>query len=424
MQPQALLRCFVAAAVLLISGVLLLNGLVDPYGFLGTPGLDGLTSRKPTALMHDRLFKVGLLRKEPADCLLAGSSRVGEGISPDHQAFRGCRRVLDLSLAGPNVAEMTGIVQAAQAQRDASLVLLSLDFFAFNATRESTRGGQGYVYEGGLWARARSILAVLGSADVAVDSIRTLFGQHADAFYQVDGSVDQDYLARIEGQRPTRSTFLRGLRGYIFHHLPAPQHRFALTDESRQPQAELKRFLVSQHAKGTQVHMFFSPAHAWQWELIDALGLWPLWEQWKREVVATNESAAAQVGRSPFPLWDFASYEGAAQEPVPEQAQSRRRLENYWDSSHFKRRLGSLVVSQMLEPGVATDMGTLRNSSNVEEAILLIRAEREAWRRRHPDDVALVREVVACYAPAQVLSRLKLTRGQSKQCQDLSAATR
>ena len=45
MTPVALLRRFAAVASLVVLGVFLFNGLVDPYGYLGTPGIPGLTTR-------------------------------------------------------------------------------------------------------------------------------------------------------------------------------------------------------------------------------------------------------------------------------------------------------------------------------------------------------------------------------------------
>lgn len=424
MTPVALLRRFAAVASLVVLSVLLLNALVDPYGYLGTPGIDGLTTNKPRALLHDRYFKAGLMRRKPADCLLAGSSRIGEGIPADHSAFASCREVLDVSFAGPNVAEMTGIVEAAEGRHGVSRVVLSLDFFAFNATRDPTRGGNTDTFSDGALSRLRNIVGLLGSTDVAVDSILTIAGQRTPVFYRPDGTVNQAYLAGIEAQRPTRSTFLRGVRGYIFHHLPAPEHQFVLSQGSRQPLEELRAFLLSQHARGTSVHLFFSPAHAWQWELIDALGLWSLWEQWKREVVAANESAAAQAGRPPFPLWDFASYDGPALEDVAEDRQANRPLEHYWDPSHFKQNLGSLILTRMLEPGGDGAFGELRTGSNVDEALARNRAQRDRWRAQHAADVVEIRSVVACYAPAQVLTRLSLSKGPGPVCQGLTAATR
>ena len=197
-----------------------------------------------------------------------------------------------------------------------------------------------------------------------------------------------------------------------------------LSQESRQPLAQLREFLLSQHARGISVHLFFSPAHAWQWELIDALGLWPSWEQWKREVVAANESAALQAGRPPFPLWDFADYDGPALEEVTEDRQAKRPLDHYWDSSHFKRNLGSLILRRMLEPGNDVAFGELRTASNVDEALARTRAQRERWRAQHAADVAEIRSVVACYAPVQVLTRLRLSKGPGPVCQGLTAATR
>jgi hypothetical protein len=320
---------------------------------------------------------------------------------------------------------MTSIVSMATAHHPAATVVLSLDFFAFNALRGDTRGGGTTVFTPDPISRTLSASSILLSTDVAQDSISTLWNQGATSFYLADGSVNQQLLASDSGTRPTRVVFLRSMRGYIFHILAAPSYDFKLSTDQSVPMQRLADFIREQHRQGTRLVMFFSPAHAWQWELVDTLGLWSDWEQWKREVVRVNESSENLHGQRPFALWDFAGYRGVALEEVPKDYKAAGGLPHYWDASHFKRRLGTKMLDQMLASEAIDDaFGWILNSANVDASIARNRSDRALWRERSSQDLQDIRSTVACFAPNAVRSRLRLPPMAEETCQKLRTLTR
>jgi hypothetical protein len=417
-------RLLGVACAATLTCIAVLNAAVDPYGYFGTPAVPGLTERKPTAFTHDRFLKAGLAARSKADCLLAGNSRIGEGIPNDHAMFADCRQVLDISLAGPNMTETRESVAMAIRSHPATTVVANLDFFSFNALRKSTRGGTDWTFAPDPLSRARTLFAATLVADVTLDSLTTLARQSTTAFYDRTGAVNQSFLSEASLARPTRATFLRGLRGYIFHMLPSPGHDFKVRSAASAPLEDLKRFLSDRQTSRGRTLLFISAPHAWQLELIDALGLWPQWENWKRSVARVNEEVAHDLGREPLPLWDFSGYNAYTTEEVSVDLHATGPLVHYWDTSHFRHSLGARILDHVSGRSITPGFGTRLTTATVEQLLRDTRDARDRWRRDHPQDVEDVRTVVACFAPRDVVVRLQLGKPVDGVCRQLSSLTR
>lgn len=416
---------FAITLAVTLALVAAINVAVDPYGYFGTPVVSGVTALKPSAFTHDRFLKAGLASRSLADCLLAGNSRIGEGIPGNHPVFAHCRQVLDISLAGPNVAEIRESVgMAARRQPDAELVV-NIDFFSFNALRERTRGGNEFTFAVDPLSRMKTIISATLSMDVTLNSLTTLGSQNTKAFYASTGEVNQDYLQEATLVRPTRATFLRGLRGYIFHMLPPPTYDFKVESGGSAPHEDLRNFFLDRQASHGKTIVFISAPHAWQLELIDALGLGKEWIEWKRAVVQLNEEVAQKSGRPPLPLWDFSGYSTYATEPVPPTFDINGPLANYWDNSHFRHSLGARILDRMFyRPQADTSFGVKLTSANVEDVIARTLRDRARWREGHAQDLTDIHNVVSCFAPPEVLQRLRITKADAQTCSQLSAVTR
>jgi len=384
----------------------------------------GLTERKPTAFTHDRFLKSGLAARSTADCLLAGNSRIGEGIPHDHTLFSGCRQVLDISLAGPNMTETRSSVAMAVQSHPAAMLVANLDFFSFNALRTSTRGGSDSSFGADPLSRAKTAVAATISADATLDSLTTLGRQSRNAFYDRTGTVNQGYLAEASMARPTRATFLRGLRGYIFHMLPAPAHDFKVRTAESAPLEELRRFFHERQKSSGETMLFISAPHAWQLELIDALGLWTQWEEWKRSVARINEEVAQELGREPLTLWDFSGYNTYTTEIVPPDLVATGPLVYFWDTSHFRHSLGARILDRLSGSKDSPGFGNRLTTARVEQLLSDTRKERDLWRGDRAQDVQDVRAVVSCYAPRDVVMRLNVARPSDDTCRRLTELTR
>lgn len=120
------------------------------------------------------------------------------------------------------------------------------------------------------------------------------------------------------------------------------------------------------------------------------LGLWPKFEQWKRELIKIlAEDSAAHPNERPFPLWDFSGYNTYTIEDVPPPGDTRAKMQWYWESSHYKKELGDKVLDKIfgIDRNLPSDFGRQINADNIEQHLAWIRAQQQEYIKSHPADV-------------------------------------
>jgi hypothetical protein len=108
--------------------------------------------------------------------------------------------------------------------------------------------------------------------------------------------------------------------------------------------------------------------------------------------VQINEQEAAKSGEELLPIWDFSGYNSYTAEKVPPLGDVNTEMQWYWESSHYKKELGDLVLDRVFghqEPGrtVNPDFGVLLASENIELHLQQVRNDRQKWRTSFPEDV-------------------------------------
>jgi hypothetical protein len=119
-------------------------------------------------------------------------------------------------------------------------------------------------------------------------------------------------------------------------------------------------------------------------------------ERWKRDLVnLLAADAARHPQEKPIPLWDFTGYNSLTTEEVPSAEEEGKPMRWYWESSHFKKELGDLVLDRMFdhhEPSrtIPDDFGVLLTTKNIEAHLARIRAERQRYHETHRQEIAEV----------------------------------
>jgi hypothetical protein len=160
---------------------------------------------------------------------------------------------------------------------------------------------------------------------------------------------------------------------------------------------QLFRDMVSGcRARGVNLIVFIPPVHALQLEAIRVARLWPVFEQWKRDLaqlVATEDPSVL--------LWDFSGYTGPRAESVPPNGDKTTRMKWYIDSSHFTPAFGHLVLEQALASSPrsgdapAQFLGVLLKSDSVGNDLNDIRRDRDSYAASHSEEVTWVTELAA-----------------------------
>ncbi|MEI6325981.1 MAG: hypothetical protein WCO91_11065 [Gemmataceae bacterium] len=182
--------------------------------------------------------------------------------------------------------------------------------------------------------------------------------------------------------------------------LPSPAYQFSFNANGKSTEDYYRKIFALAHQKNIDLRVFISPTHARHMEVIYVLGLWPLQDEWLRIMVKVNEEEAARAGKAPFPLWDFSGFNSRTTEEVPALGDTETRMKWYWESSHYKKELGDLVLDRVLDYSspnrkVPADFGVLLDSKMLEAHLNQVRIDRDAWRKSHPEDVKEIAEMAA-----------------------------
>jgi hypothetical protein len=178
-----------------------------------------------------------------------------------------------------------------------------------------------------------------------------------------------------------------------------------------EPLNALKRVLVLCREHDLTCRFVIYPYHANMLDLLSLTGLWPAFEDWKRELVrlvATSgepeKSADIElVSLSATPtngsklgdveLWDFSGYHRYAREQVPAVGDRTARVQWYWEAGHFKRELGDKMLERIYGSGDSA-FGLRAAGDNVEKHLAGEQSNQEAWQRAAPGRMQELREIV------------------------------
>ena len=358
------------------------NVVVDPNGYLPVPAIPGFNATKYFADATRTQKSIRLTQGE-FDTIVAGTSRALVGIDPTHPSFAG-RRVFNSALRGTNLYEMERVLEFARREQHVELLVWGLDLLAFSGQRTTARDFESSLFDGRF--HPTWLASYLLSSDTARKSWATVrrnrkasrLHYHPDSgFFDLTGSKIDHRTAftrvLVENFLVSRETY----GGFEYSQDRLERFRKILDDFSRD---------------GTRIVLFVSPVHARQLEAMDALGLFESFEGWKRDLVRVVDEVERERGVE-IALWDFSGYTTITSEDVPPAAGDAPAspMRWYWDSSHYKKETGGLLLDRILggdASAAPADFGVRLTPETLEPALARIRRDRERYRAAHPDEVA------------------------------------
>jgi len=406
---------FAAGGLLLIAGF---NALVNPFNLYEGLRLKDFNDYKYRLVRYQRLSKPAEVRRLQPDCLILGTSRMQVAMDPAHPGWDGCR-TYNLALNRASYYESFRYLQHAMAIRRPRQIVLELEQVlgertvagGFLEERLAVRA-DGSPNPGWRQAFGRDLAAAIFSHPALQASWKTVFPDYLkrprgpqDGFWEYT-PVDRKLVRQGQRERFHRQEHesVAGLRGPVPNRpdkfQDVPRTPIDLDARSHQDGFEsLRAILRLAHRDRIRLHLVIPPSHARLWDLYLEAGRWPLFEERKHIVVFINQDEARRANRDPFPLWDFSGFNTCTTEPVPPGEDRVSRMRWYWESQHFTRELGDLVLDRVLQVRDAKhplppDFGVRLDSRNLERHLAAIRVAGDRWRRSHPQDVAEVRSTV------------------------------
>jgi len=377
-----------------LAAVALINLVVDPYASFHWRDIRGFNDQKHLKRGGGRVNKAVILSRYPFDLLFFGTSRAELGLDPNSPALGGVA-AFNASQAGTNMTEIRIEALFAARHQTPRAIVIGLDFIAPPFTDDLSAAADFPDSPFAGRSLAPILLERLLSWHALVDCF-TVIGhsvRHKPDPFTKFGYYDRTAVrSGIDHRKAFTQVLLEfleprsGYRGYV--HRP-------------ERVTQLAEVVARYHAMGTRVLLFVSPVHAHQLEAMWDLGLFPAFEQWKRDLVAMAAQADHGEG-APVQVWDFSGYSSITAERIPEQSDARMRW--YWESSHYTKDTGDLVLARLFSAedrvgAVPADFGVRLSPDNVEAALASIRAGHDWYAKTFPDEVEAVRNLVRSTAP-------------------------
>ena len=379
-----------------LIAVVAVNASVDPYGFFDAPTREGINRHKPAFFANLRLAKPAAVRRARPTSLILGSSTAEAGLDPRHPAWGG-ETVYNFGVSGATMIEVDRYLRHAHAAQPLRQVVLLLDLFMFNVHYRRGREaaldeelGTGYGASFDRLAAALCSLKALEDSWDTIDYNRQNVGRQDAAQYLPEGQHPPLFLEH-QLARGQRAAFVHCEQDYITRiFVPPPARQFAFSapraDGTLEDTFDYFRAAVAFcREENIELICVASPCHARMGEAIAAAGLWPRYEEWKRtltEIVAAGKSSA-------ICLWDFSGYNFATVEEVPPEGDTQSRMKWYWESIHFRKELGDLLLERVLlgeAAGGGPEFGVLLKPDSIEEHLRTQRLARAEYAATHRDD--------------------------------------
>ncbi len=391
---RALPSYFKIHAILLVIsliGFVGFNLVVDPEGRFALFSYPGFNQEKTEAMENGgRIVKSRALENGRYDTVILGSSRAENGIDPLHPAFAD-KRVYNAGLSATNMYEIARIFDFVRKTGTIKTVIFGMDFHLFSRAREVS----GDFFESRFatetaWLSDLHYLASPHTFFAAWTTVKNnRAGRHS--LYTLQGLRDRSRL-----YQPTRTNhrelFIKILtRNFLVS--PETYGGFIYGED----RLELLRSLIAACRKdGVALYLFITPSHARDIEAVRALGLYPFLEQWKQELVRIVADDAAQHPQDkPIPLWDFSGYTSITTEDIPSANEQGKPMQWYWESSHFKKELGDLVLNRIFnlhdaKHPIPEDFGVLLSPDTIKAHLARTREQQQRYHETHASEVAEV----------------------------------
>jgi hypothetical protein len=386
-------------ATLFVAG--LINLVVDPYGTFQLVKISGLNRIKPNPDHDIETIKTHALHHISPDALILGNSRAEVGFDPSNYSWQeaGYNLVYNAAIRGSSLSTAWRLLENVADRHPPKLVLLGIDFFDFPIAPNKPIAPAKEITHSWLddahWL-LRAVLTMQSLLDSAT-TVRRQFQNNPDQLTDFGQTPLRNYLdmAKAEGYW---ALFNQRAVENAKNHSRKPNNLLLEGTRSSPDFDEVRKIVRWAVQNNAEVRLVIYPYHAQLLIMIDELGLWPLFEEWKRQILRILDEEAPQFdSRERIILIDFSGFSSYAQEPIPVKGDKKSITNWYWEAGHFKSELGDIILRQILSKSQShssNPFGVNLNSLNIDQHIGLLRVSKDNFRACHEDMVTEIRAMV------------------------------
>ncbi len=392
------LKYFALIAALLLAAAVAFNALVDPYGVTKFVSLGKFNAAKPKEWENARIAKPFEVARRHYDAIVLGTSQVERGIDPGYPALsaRGIA-LYNMGLSELRLYETRLLLDYSFKTSGIGAAVISLDFGRYNRPPEDPTTALPEDWDKGRLFRdyLRTLISQRSVADSFI-TLRTNRAGSATLEHLPNGVLNVDQFFAKAGYPDVRGTFDSVDAVYINSAYDRMLAARPALLQSGFDHTALRRILALARERHIELHFFIPPVHAREMEIIEYLGLAPLFHRWKAELACLFEAeSASSPGRAAYPLWDFSGYNSITTEPVPAKGDTGARMKWFYDPIHFTPRAGNIILGrifQLDDPALAPfgDFGVRVTPGTLRAQIDAAREARRRYLERHPEISATV----------------------------------
>jgi hypothetical protein len=190
---------------------------------------------------------------------------------------------------------------------------------------------------------ARDMFLSLATMGALTDSAKTIAGQSNPGLLNLapnGSSTESDFAdaARADGMNA-----LFAQKDDYERERAAGLKRTIANWQGPLPNLGVVRAIIAlARAHNVKLTLVITPHHADALEIYWRLGLWPRVEQLKTELAAVVAEQGGDVA-----LWDFMDYSDFNTEAIPPASDPGTPTKWFWETSHFKKPLGAIMIGNM-----------------------------------------------------------------------------
>lgn len=380
--------------VVLIS---LFNWLVDPFFLFGGITVKGFNAQKTEAERYQRLYKAYEAKRVLPDTIILGTSRA-LFLNEKHHALH---NAYNLAITSATSYEQLRYFQHTHAIHSLKEVIWGLDFPFSSGSKPTFREDRlrsdknGRLIPQTISSYLSDIVPSLLSIDALKSSVKTIRKQPSPEL----SSALQDKKTRVQKKGGQRKMFLGEERDILTHPLisyPDCMDNSPVNHLNPSVYDHFQTVVRQAYSEDITLRMFISPSHARYNEMLCAQGLWPHFEEWKKNIIKINEEEARLAHKTPFRIVDFSGYNDFTTENVPEIGDLESLMQWYWEGVHYTEELGDMILSCLSEERSENcqKFGVAITSTNINEHLKIIRSRRAKFIISHPDDIAEIKKMI------------------------------
>lgn len=325
--------------------VIVINRLIDPFGFYEQPRIDNFNKEKPAFEKNIRMTKAFAIKDKKPDAIILGSSKAEFGFDPEHK-YLDKRNFYNLGLPGPNLYEVYRYFQHAHNIKKQKKILLFLDFYMFNANLPNKVDFDERMlsisFNGNQQHTAGNKLALLSSWHALKGSYETIKLQNSVHYkYLKNGMRERNHMKdRILLEGGHKKIFLKKEKNLINKFYKD----YSFFNKNINSWNIFEKLLNKSYESDIDLTIVIQPMHARHLSTISISNNWQKYERWKRGLIASNDKVSKKYKKNKFDIWDFALLNDITMEQVPSLNDKDKQMRWWWDS-HFKAEFGDIIIS-------------------------------------------------------------------------------